>query len=139
MKKKEAKATELIANIFIFVQEGKNAIVHEIGVVWHRQGGTDIEKIAFLQSQVDDDWPRSKRRPLPQEFWILDDQGVKHRGVQTYSGFQETFQKNQSKMLEFLVFKHYSYAPKDPLVCITPIVNGKVRVEGMSDLAGNSL
>jgi hypothetical protein len=53
---------EKIVNLFLFIT---GDTITEIGATWHDQDGNDDEKMKFLQRNVETDWRKSKRHPLP--------------------------------------------------------------------------
>lgn len=104
-------AIERIFNIFIFFDE---KIAIEYGMRHHRKGGSDEEKLVFLQSAVESDFPSACRfsllRPLTPENWR-----AKQRQGVDFGLFEEGF-------------KLYR-ATKSPVMCVTAIVDGVPKVD----------
>jgi hypothetical protein len=125
---------EKIANLFLFVNDG---MISEVGVVWHDRDGTDEEKLFFLQAAVDSDFQKSTRHRLPKSYVIV--QGSSddtHLGAFTYDSLMLLRQSDQEQwniFLENVVWCHYDFVPATPLMCVTPIVNGKIAIECEQD------
>lgn len=118
---------EKIVNLFMFVNGG---IIRKIGAVWYDKGGSDETKILFLQSRVNDDWRGARRHKLLDSIMMVRD-GKEERGAISYDAYVQL--AGTGKQMEVLesVFMHYPFAPRDPLLVITPIVDGQVRIEAV--------
>ncbi len=129
---------EYIVNLFLFIDTTcmpGAQVLRQIGASWHEREGTDAEKLAYLQSCVEADFPSSKRYLLPKWCVLVDLSGRAVKGLLTYPTFQKLREVGrQMEVLEDAVFQHCPHAPRQPLMCITPVVDGKVRVEGQIDL-----
>jgi hypothetical protein len=116
--------SERAANLFLFV-EGE--VVKSLGAVAHDLEGDDDRIIAFLRSRVAVDASRAARYPLPVaciKSWLGVDaeQGLP---FEMYSYLERT-----GKVLHLFEDALQAIkAPQRPLVCITPIVDGKPRIE----------
>ncbi len=129
---------EPIANIFLFVT-GK--IIREIGAIWHRRSGTDEEKISFLQSKVYDDYRVVSKRRMPESCILVHADGRKEAGAISYETFKKLAGINNKMMevLEDAIFSHCHNIPRNPVIVITPIVDGVVRIDGVVDISGEPI
>ncbi len=104
---------ETVINIFLII---KNNYVVEFKAFKHQVEGDDYEKIDYLKSRVRQDYPLAESFPAPQnilgqfmrysKFYRLEEQGMH------YQLFEEIFQEFN--------------APENPLICVTPVVNGEI-------------
>ena len=118
---------EKLFNLFLFVM---GDIIHEIGAVCHEQAGSDAQKLAFLQSQVATDFPAAKRYPVPDRYILAGDRGAAVPGGLRYQSYlQLTAMGRQTEFFEE-VFQDLG-APENPLMCVTPIVNGQPMIQGI--------
>lgn len=101
---------EIVYNLFLFVESD---YVVAIGAVEHELPGSDNQRIAELQTAVAEDAKRTSRRPITPFPW------------DTYVALQRL-----GKSLEIFeeVFMEMN-APQDPLVVVTPIVDGTPRID----------
>jgi hypothetical protein len=116
---------ERIVNLFLFIQ---NDIIDELGAVIYEKSGADEEKIAFLQRQVDADSGKAERFPVPKRYSIKNPGTNKWESALHY----EDFRRLARMGCEFEVFREVFQAlniPSTPLVCVTPIVEGKPRID----------
>lgn len=121
---------ERIYNLFLIISDD---IIREIGAVCHEQSGNDAQKLTFLQSKIIEDLAKAKRYPVPDRYVLI---GGKNSipGLIRYQSYQElAFTGDQLEFFEE-VFEDLR-APRDPLMCITPIVNGKPMIDGYSSIS----
>lgn len=124
---------EYIVNIFLYIDA--NRIMREIGAKWHMRRGTDAEKLAFLQAQVRKDYRSAFKRRLPDSVVLIRTDGSKELGAISYDSFRQLAAYGHlMNFLEDAVFKKCSFAPRQPLMVVTPIVDGAVMIEGIADL-----
>lgn len=119
---------ETILNLFLFA-EGN--VITELGAVPHCIDGTDQEKIFFLQCEVADDFDKAKRFPIPSKYLHSDlsvhSAGLlqdKYNAMMRCGSHLEVFEE---------IFQSFSL-PDEPLVVITPVVNGKVVIDAITGL-----
>jgi hypothetical protein len=124
LNKRSCSMSEIVANLFVYVHD---EVVEELGVVRHDLEGTDDQKIAFLKSQVIADASRSTRHPLPVaniKIWI---------GVDATNGLPFQMYSYLARTGNALRFFEEPLAainaPQESLVCITPIVDGKPKID----------
>lgn len=122
---------EKLFNLFLFVTDD---VIREIGAVRHKCGGTDAEKLAFLQSQVATDFPIAKRYPVPNRYILVLPKGIKTRGLLRYQSYVQL--AAVGKQMEFFeeIFEELG-AAHNPLMCVTPIVDGHLRIDGIEKLS----
>lgn len=110
-------------------------VVKKIGALWTKQGGTDSEKLAYLQDKVQTEFRRAIYRPLPDWCMVVDGEGKVFKNMLTLSTFN-AFKGTLRFMgiLEEIAFKHFKNAPPNPLLFITPIRDGKVWIETVVDV-----
>lgn len=101
---------ERIYNLFFYVE---NAVITSLGIVVHETGGTDDEKISFLQSVVNTDFKSAERYSLRKPLPWAEYQAMERLG-QNLELFEEAFEKKN--------------APQQPLTVLTPIVDGSPRI-----------
>lgn len=104
---------EIILNIFLIIENG---LVVAFKVKAHEMEGGDDRKIKFLKENVNADFETARDFSAPQnekgkfmkynQFAKLEKQGMQ------YKLFEEIFQSYQ--------------VPQNPMVCVTPVVDGKI-------------
>lgn len=120
--------TEDCYNLFLFVDE--NEIIYEVGIVTHRLSGSDEEKIAALSAAVNDDYRNCRLFPLPEQLTVVRPDGEKVARRLSYPTFVDP--KFQATGYDRLVLEPALQAvgaPEQPLRVVTPIVNGKPRID----------
>lgn len=107
---------ERVFNIFIYFSSG---VAAEYGMRHHRRDGSDDDKMAFLRSAVDADFPIAHRFALPRQF--TKDQWFSHQrlGVDL-AMFEEGFKRYR--------------AAAAPFSAITAIVDGKPVIDVVTGL-----
>jgi hypothetical protein len=118
---------EKIFNLFLFVEE---EIIVGLGARCHQGEGSDQEKVAFLQRQVKHDLTGAERFPIPERYHLVFPDGRTHTGIQ-YQSYQQLARLQRHLDLFEEVFAHFG-ASDNPLICITPVVDGKPRIEGVT-------
>lgn len=107
---------ERVFNIFIYFEDD---CAVEYGLRHHKRGGSDEEKMAWLQSSVEQDFSSARRFKLRRSFsgreWFAQQRLGVDLGL-----FEDGFV--------------VSNAPRAPIVCITAIVDGLPRVDRKTDL-----
>ncbi|MHB8336655.1 MAG: hypothetical protein ACYDEE_04485 [Ignavibacteriaceae bacterium] len=106
---------EIILNIYLIINNGYVIGFRAVG--YEKEGGDD-NKISFLKSKVEDDFSKAFHFDAPvnrkgkfmkyPKFAKLEKQGMQ------YQLFEEIFEKFE--------------VPQNPLVCVTPVVDGKILV-----------
>jgi hypothetical protein len=115
--------SELVANLFLYLEDN---VIKKLGAVAHNLDGDENQKIAFLQNQVVTDASQAIRYPLPVDFiksWLGVD-ATNGMSLELYSYLGRT--GNALHLFED-IFRAIR-APAKPLVCITPIIDGKPQI-----------
>ena len=121
---------ERVFNLFLFI---RGDLIEEVGVVVHESNGDDGEKLRALQVAVATDCDRARRCPVPDRFRVVERRdGVERQipGRLSYAGYQQLTALGRHLELFESLFEDVN-APPDPLTCITPIVDGEPRIEGV--------
>jgi len=122
---------EKIFNLFLFISDG---IIKEIGAFFHKKSGNDESKLSFLQSMIEQDLSKVKRYPVPKRYIIYDENNLEKSGFIRYQSYQDlALTGNQIDFFEE-IFEDLK-APKNPLMCITPVVDGKLIINGYMKLS----
>lgn len=103
--------SERVFNIFIYFDGGRAT---EYGVRHYRREGNEKAQGALLKASVASDHGVARRFPLPRSFTPQEWLALQRRGL-SLSIFEEAFQ----------LFR----APREPIICITAIVDGDPKVE----------
>jgi hypothetical protein len=118
--------TERIFNLFLFVERG---VIMTYGAKYHKITGTEPYKLAHLQSLVEDDVLQSCRFPIPKSLILLDSAiGTRLEGAISVGMFYELVARGRHLTIFEEAFTVMN-APRDPLFCITPVVDGIVTVD----------
>jgi hypothetical protein len=128
---------EKIVNLFLYI---RGEIIEEVGAAWHEADGTDAEKLAFLTRNVAHDYKRAKRYPLTDTHILVPLGGKPIKRRLSYPTFVRL--GSLGKQMDFweqCVFERCQDVPREPLMVVTPIVDGKVKIEAVVDMAGNPL
>ncbi len=105
--------TETILNIYLVIDKGT---VTSFRVMDYKHDGDDDEKIAFLKSRAGSDFDEAVSYNAP-----IDKNGnfMKYR----------RFSKFESQGMHFRLFENIFSdfdLPENPLICVTPVVDGEV-------------
>ncbi|WP_406698248.1 hypothetical protein V5E97_05265 [Singulisphaera sp. Ch08] len=117
------QTTENIFNPFLFV-EGE--LITKLGGLCHEKGGTVREKIAFLQANLTRDLLNATEFPIPESYTLVTPSGTE-TGLR-YEGYLKLSELGRHLKVFEEVFEHFD-GSEDPLSCITPIVDGKPKIE----------
>ncbi len=94
--------------------------------------GSDREKLAFLQRQVKHDLPGAVRFTMPNRYQLAFPDGTTGTGIQ-YHNYQRLVMMQQHLDLFEEIFTHFG-ASDNPLMCITPIVDDKPKIEAVTQV-----
>ena len=127
--------TERIFNLYLFIQSrlASSGIIQELGATVHEYSGTDAGKIAFLQSQAEADLTEAQRFPVPERYVLVAVNSDITRSGLDYRGYEGLVQGGRHLELFEEVFQTIN-APADPLICITPDVDGKVEIKAFQKI-----
>ncbi|MEM9216346.1 MAG: hypothetical protein AAGD25_18615 [Cyanobacteria bacterium P01_F01_bin.150] len=121
---------ENIFNLFVFVDERR--MIYELGLCTYEIEGTDEEKTEFLQERALKDFQKSIRFLLPKQF-----QDGSSIPTLRYDDFDSLLQSNLHMPVFEEIFQAF-HAERGPLHCITPIVEGKPKIDGLIELSNES-
>lgn len=128
--------TERIFNLFLFVEHG---VITTYGATYHKMTGTENKKLAYLQLRVTQDVAASRRFSVPKSFELFNTaSGTRKFGAISIDAFYELATSGRHLEMFEEAFAAMN-APRDPLVCITPVVDGVVTVDGLALLIDPNL
>ncbi len=107
---------EKILNIYLIINDGN--VVSFKAVVYETEGSDD-EKINFLKSRVNNDYQTATDFEAPMNKWGK---------YMPYKKFARLEQYGKQYHLFEEIFSTYD-VPAKPLVCVTPVVDGKILSE----------
>ena len=122
----KGQASEKIFNLFLFVD---GELITKLGGVCHEKSGSDRDKLSFLQANVNDDLPKAIEFPVPGRYQLMTSSGLKP-GLR-YEGYTKLGELGKHLDVFEEIFAHFN-GPPDPLSCITPIVDGKPKIEAVT-------
>ncbi len=105
--------TENILNIYLIINDN---YVTEFKAVSYKQSGSDDKMIKFLKSRVKSDYQSSYSFNAPQ-----DSKG----NFMNYKKFSKLEKKGRHFELFENIFSSFDVS-EQPLVCVTPVVDGKI-------------
>jgi len=105
--------TEKILNLYLVINDG---IIEEFRACSYEAGGSDEEKISFLKEKAIRDFPSSFKFDPP-----ISNSGKKMK----YKQFTRLEKQGKQFLLFEEIFRKFQ-VPDSPLVCLTPVVDGKV-------------
>ena len=104
---------EVILNIYLVINKG---YVEEFRAVAYEMEGGDDNKISFLKSKAADDYENAYHFDAPS-----DQKG----NFMKYIKFYKLEKKGRQFELFEEIFSHFN-VPQNPLICVTPVVDGKI-------------
>lgn len=105
--------SEIILNIYLIINDN---LVKEFRAVSYKKEGTDNEKIEFLKSKVESDLNNAYKFDAPTD---------KKGNFMNYNKFYKLEKKGRHFELFENIFSDFD-VPEKPLVCVTPVVDGKI-------------
>jgi len=107
---------EIILNIYLIINNG---LVEEFRVVSYEKEGGDDRKIEFLKTHAKNDYPKA----------ILFDAPSDENGkFMNYKRFHKLEKRGMHFQLFEDIFQQFGVA-ENPLICVTPVVDGKIYSE----------
>jgi len=126
MSKPKAKpALERIFNVFLFVEDD---LIVELGCVLYERGGSDADKLAFLQEKVSSDWRTARRFKLSNDIVYINEDNVAHYRRISYQSYVQLFHAGRHMPVIEPVFEAMGNS-RTPLMVVTPIVDGVLRID----------
>ena len=107
---------EIILNIYLIINNG---LVEEFRVVSYEKEGGDDRKIEFLKTHAKDDYPKATIFNAPS-----DENGK----FMSYNKFHKLEKRGMHFQLFEEIFQRFGVA-ENPLICVTPVVDGKIYAE----------
>lgn len=104
---------EVILNIYLVINDG---FVEEFRAVAYEMEGGDDNKIKYLKSKAAQDFSNSYHFDAPSD---------KAGRFMKYNKFARLEQKGRQFELFEEIFSNFS-VPENPLICVTPVVDGKI-------------
>ena len=106
---------EIILNIYLIINNGFVIAFRAMG--YEREGGDD-NKIDFLKSRVKEDFNSAYKFDAPQN-----EKGE----FMKYNKFAKLEKRGMHFQLFEEIFSHFEI-PEHPLICVTPVVDGKILI-----------
>ncbi|HRI45620.1 MAG TPA: hypothetical protein PK559_00845 [Ignavibacteriaceae bacterium] len=104
---------ETILNIFVIID---NDEVSAFKAASHSKNGDDREKIEYLKKNVKSDIEKAYYFDAPRDS---------NNRLMPYKKFSKLERQEKQYFLFEEIFKKFD-APESPLICVTPIVDGKI-------------
>jgi hypothetical protein len=120
---------EQVFNLFVFITGG---YVRELGVVVHEAEGADDDKLAYLRNKATTDAAVARHYPVPSRYTVRQDDGTYAPGIH-HRLFQQMTDGGRLMEVVDEVLEEMC-ASRSPLVCVTPVVDGIVTIDGTTNL-----
>jgi hypothetical protein len=104
---------EIILNIYLIINEG---MVVEFKAFSYQVEGGDDYKIDYLKKRAVEDFSRAYHFDAPSD---------KHGKLMPYNKFAKLEQRGRQYELFEEIFSNFNL-PEKPLICVTPVVDGKI-------------
>ena len=104
---------EIILNIYIIINDNK---VVEFRAVGYEKEGGDDRKINFLKSKAVEDFEKAYHFSAPSD---------KNGNFMPYRKFARLESRGRQFELFEEIFKNFN-VPENPLICVTPVLDGKI-------------
>ncbi len=105
--------SETILNIYLIIENDK---VVEFKAIPYEHDDGDVIKIKFLKENAVSDFQKAIKFNAPQN---------KKKEFMTYTQFSKLEKRGMHFQLFEEIFSHFK-VPENPLICVTPVVNGKI-------------
>lgn len=104
---------EIILNIYLIINNG---YVEEFRAIGYEMEGGDDNKIKFLKSKAEEDFVRAYHFDAP----------TNAKGkFMSYNKFYKLEKRGRQFELFEEIFENFE-VPQNPLICVTPVVDGKI-------------
>jgi hypothetical protein len=107
---------EIILNIYLIIN---NNLVEEFRAVAYEREGGDDNKIKFLKSRAREDFESAYRFDAPRD---------KNGRFMNYNRFAKLEKRGMQFQLFEEIFSNFNL-PERPLICVTPVVDGRILAE----------
>jgi hypothetical protein len=120
---------EPIFNIYLFVNSSHD-LIEKIGATVYRKNGSDNKKLDFLKKNFRTDLEKAELYNVPARYELVDGaNSLKSSGL-LYSRYLEIAGlSNHFDVFEDIFASHN--APKDPMVIITPVFDGEIKIDAV--------
>jgi hypothetical protein len=105
---------EVILNIYLIIN---NDTVEEFRAFSYLIEGSDDFKIEFLKKHVEEDFSRAYHFDAPKD---------RHGRFMSYNRFAKLEERGRQYQLFEEIFSSFN-VPEKPLICVTPVVDGKIK------------
>jgi hypothetical protein len=113
---------EIILNIYLVIDSGK---VIEFRVAAYEKEGGDDYKIRFLKGRAAKDFEKTYKFDAPTD---------KNGSYMPYKKFARLEQRGRQFELFEEIFSSFK-VPQNPLICVTPVVDGKILAEEAEEIS----
>lgn len=107
---------EIILNIYLIINRD---FVEAFRAIAYETEGSDDNKIKFLKSKAEEDFSSAYHFDAPSD---------NHGNFMKYSKFARLEQRGRQFELFEEIFRRFK-VPENPLICVTPVVDGKILAE----------
>ena len=104
---------EIILNIYLIINDGH--VIEFRAVAYEREGGDD-NKIEFLKSKAAEDFEKAYHFNAPSD---------RDGNFMPYRKFSKLESRGKQFELFEEIFQNFN-VPENPLICVTPVVDGKI-------------
>jgi hypothetical protein len=113
---------EIIINLYLVIENDK--VVEFRAAAYEKDGGDDY-KIRFLKGRASKDFDKSYKFNAPTD---------KDGNYMLYKKFARLEQRGRQFELFEEVFSSFK-VPENPLICVTPVVDGKIMAEESEEIS----
>jgi hypothetical protein len=110
---------EKVFNLFLYTD---GTYVTDLGLVVHEIGGSDKQKMEFLKNSINDDYLQADVATIRSCKIGTSDGKLKYSSYMALARVGRSFEVFEE------LFARYN-APRNPLCCITPIINGEPQID----------
>jgi len=103
---------EIILNIYLIINNG---LVEEFRAVAYEKEGGDDNKIKYLKSRAKEDFNKAYKFDAPQD----------KEEFMSYKRFHKLEKRGMHFQLFEEIFSKFN-VPQNPLICVTPVVDGEI-------------
>jgi hypothetical protein len=112
---------EIILNIYLVIN--LNQVVEFRAIAYEKEGGDDY-KIRFLKGRAARDFDKAYHFDAPSD---------RHGNFMTYKKFARLEQRGRQFELFEEIFSQFN-VPERPLICVTPVMDGKILAEDAEEI-----
>jgi hypothetical protein len=120
---------ERVFNLYLYIDSD---LITELGAVAYDSEGTDPAKLRFLQSRAPLDYASARRAPVPVRYLRLERGQQEPVAALRYEAYLWLSRLGRHLEVFEELFEELA-APPAPLVCITPVVDGRPRIDAIRE------